>query len=127
MAAPCDGRRRLTLDPIDEFMLISSMGHPGLVPVDPISDTNSDHSGSDPGPAELELSRLLSFHHETPVDAEAQGDEPFTKIGAGACGADFARPGKPYAIKLSKIKNHQVLWNDYLSHTKIAQCFPLGV
>jgi hypothetical protein len=104
-------------------MLIPDMERLGLV--EPGSDTDSGPSSSDLGSVELELNRLLSFNRVTPVYAKAQSDEPFTKIGAGTCGAVFAQPGKPYAIKLSKTKCHKVLWNDYLRHAKIAQCFEL--
>ncbi|KAK3294861.1 zinc finger protein-domain-containing protein [Chaetomium fimeti] len=68
---------------------------------------------------------MLSFDRDIPIHPEIHGNEPFTKIGAGICGAVFARQGKSYAIKLSKTKSHKVLWNDYLMHVKIAHCFKL--
>lgn len=115
--------RRFSGDPALEFMLIPYMERLGLVEVG--SDTDSGPSSSDLGSVELELNRLLSFNRETPVSAKAQREQPFTKIGAGTCGAVFAQPGKPYAIKLSKTKCYKVLWNDYLMHANIAQCFDL--
>lgn len=108
--------------PTVKLMLILDLERLNIT--EPGSDTDSDSSGSYLGSLELELSVLLSFHRRTPVDdAKAQGDEPFTKIGAGSCGVVFAQPRRPYAIKLSKTKCHRVLWNDYLRHAKIAQCF----
>jgi hypothetical protein len=94
--------------------------------IDPTSDTNSSCSSSDLGPAEIELNHLLSFASETPLPAQGhQADAPFTKIGAGACGAVFAQQGKPYAIKLSKTSDHGALWNDYIRHAEIARHFGL--
>ncbi|KAK4043420.1 zinc finger protein-domain-containing protein [Parachaetomium inaequale] len=93
--------------------------------IDPASDTDSSCSSSDLGPAELELNRLLSFASETPLPAQAQADAPFTKIGAGACGAVFAQQGKPYATKLSKTSDHGALWNDYIRHAEITRHFGL--
>ncbi|KAH6856628.1 zinc finger protein-domain-containing protein [Chaetomium sp. MPI-CAGE-AT-0009] len=117
------GRRLRSLGgkPGVEFILASEMERLGLV--EPGSDSDSGPSSSDLGPVELELNRLLAFDHDITIPAEEQGDKPFTKIGAGICGAVCAQQGEPYAIKLSKTRCHKDLWNDYLMHAKIAHCF----
>jgi len=81
--------------------------------------------------ADHELNRMLSLHREVSTTSSAaeyhaaaqiRGDESFTKIGAGACGAVFAQDGRSLVVKLAKAED-QVLWNDYIMHASIAKHF----
>ncbi|KAL2200506.1 zinc finger protein-domain-containing protein [Corynascus similis CBS 632.67] len=115
-------RQRLIACPALEPDIAPEMELLGLV--DGASDTDSSRSSSDLGPVELELNRLLSFSTKTPVRTRPRDSgKPFTKIGAGSCGAVFAQNGTPYAVKMSKTEDHSALWNDYVCHARIAQLF----
>ncbi|EEU44701.1 uncharacterized protein NECHADRAFT_49569 [Fusarium vanettenii 77-13-4] len=54
-----------------------------------------------------------------------QQQEPFRKIGAGACGAIFGRPGKSIVIKLAKASDNDELWNDCVKHKHLLKQFKL--
>lgn len=67
-----------------------------------------------------QLHRLLSLDSPTSPSSSSPSPQPephqssICKIGAGACGAIFARDGgTPVAIKLAKSPNQTELWNDY--------------
>lgn len=67
-----------------------------------------------------QLHRLLSLDRPTSPSSSSPSPQPephqpsICKIGAGACGAIFARDGgTPVAIKLAKSPNQTKLWNDY--------------
>ncbi|KND86651.1 hypothetical protein TOPH_08714 [Tolypocladium ophioglossoides CBS 100239] len=70
-----------------------------------------------------ELLSLESVVSATSPAAEARGDEPFKKIGAGACGAVFAQDGQSFVAKLSKSDDHEALWNDYVRHLTFEELF----
>ncbi|EHK23828.1 uncharacterized protein TRIVIDRAFT_45409 [Trichoderma virens Gv29-8] len=50
-------------------------------------------------------------------------ENPFRKIGAGACGAVFAQEARPLAIKLAKTDDQMALENEYHKHELIEQQF----
>ncbi|KAL7783587.1 zinc finger domain-containing protein [Trichoderma ceciliae] len=104
-------------------------------------DVAADSSSAEPhrfethplGHLERQLRESLSLHlHDgTTValavsvqsDGQEQSDEPFRKIGAGACGAVFARDGEALAIKLAKRGNEDALRKDFRMHERIADQF----
>ncbi|UKZ84326.1 uncharacterized protein TrAFT101_000239 [Trichoderma asperellum] len=78
---------------------------------------------------ELELSRKLALRNhvfakflDTKHVAQKDTNDPYRKIGAGACGAIFAQDGQPFVIKLAKTDDEQ-LWNDNCMHASIADEF----
>lgn len=86
---------------------------------------------SSPSILDHELNRMLSLHSQISTTstaaeehqaAQVRDSDPFTKIGAGACGAVFAQQGRSIVAKLAKT-DEEFLWNDYKKHDKIAQQF----
>ncbi|KAL7951791.1 zinc finger domain-containing protein [Trichoderma barbatum] len=72
---------------------------------------------------DLELRSILLFG-SFPASPDSESFETtFRKIGAGACGAVFARNGKSKAIKLSKTTDEMALYNDYSMHVTIFEQF----
>ncbi|KAI1415704.1 zinc finger protein-domain-containing protein [Hypoxylon sp. FL1857] len=65
----------------------------------------------------LSLNTLMSTS-STQVQ-EQKGEGAFRNIGAGACGAIFAREGVQIALKLAKFPGSD-LWNDYIMHMLIS-------
>ncbi len=124
------GGNRPTLDcpPAVEHELAVNLEHLNLI--DMRSDSDSSESSSDLGQIDLELNHLLSLKsrtqaRETPPGTPGEDEEPFVKIGAGACGTIIAQPSKLFVVKVSKANQQEALWNDYLKHAKVAKCFSL--
>lgn len=117
-------KKRYELDADTAYVLLQHLER--LKIVDSASDTDSSWSSSDLTPADAELNSLLSFDEDRPAD-ERPPDEPWTKIGAGSCGAVFARSadGKSFALKLSKTKDHQRLWDNYVVQANLVELFDL--
>lgn len=75
-----------------------------------------------------QLHHLLSLNTPTSPPSSSPRPEPhkpsFRKIGAGACGAIYARDGgTAVAIKLAKSPDQTELWNDYRQHITIFRAF----
>ena len=74
------------------------------------------------------LTPKLSLFDEMFMRSPTPDPQPTTayrKIGAGACGAVFARDGNSegLAIKLAKVSDNTELWNDYIRHSTISKHF----
>lgn len=126
------------------FAIMAAPNNPeGLRQDDPLAkligaDMNSPVSPTDTvglalSASDLQLNRMLSIHTElstassdTKHHAAAQAEcrISFRKIGAGACGAVFAKDGESLAVKLAKDRSDSSeLWNDFLMHKTIAESF----
>ncbi|KAM0435242.1 hypothetical protein ACHAPT_003332 [Fusarium lateritium] len=66
----------------------------------------------------LSLGKVVSASHRR---QPPKVDQPFRKIGAGACGAIFGQHGKSIVIKVAKVSDNNDLWNDYLMHKLISE------
>ncbi|KAK5989937.1 hypothetical protein PT974_08200 [Cladobotryum mycophilum] len=94
----------------------------------------SDTTTTTTGLREIEsgLNRMLSLYSQISTTssnaayhatAQEKDTESFKKIGAGACGAVFAKDGESLVAKLSKTNDDEPLWNDYITHSKIEAHF----
>jgi hypothetical protein len=126
MAAFGGGRPHLGAPPAIEHELVANLAY--LSFIDTRSDSDTSLSSSDLGRIEHELSHLLSLKCKTlardpPAQTRDGDEEPFIKIGTGACGTIIAQPSQPFVVKLSKANQQEALWNDYVRHAKLAKCF----
>lgn len=94
---------------------------------DPLANT------SDLPKSDAQLRRMLSLksvvsttssNAERDASAQAVVRKTFRQIGTGSCGSVFAQDGKSLVYKLANNSDyHAQLWEDYKTHTKIAEHF----
>lgn len=100
-------------------------------PFDPSEEAllnNSDTSPITCHGVDSSFTRRLSLNDEISMYSLTPNSQPTTayrKIGAGACGAVFARGGnsQDIAIKLAKVSKNTELWNDYVRHLMTSKQF----
>lgn len=78
-----------------------------LLSLDPVISTASPPSAT-----------YISRH-----EAQKELQVGFRKIGFGQCGLVFERPGRGYIVKLARPFFHDSLWNDFLVHSQVSECF----
>lgn len=110
--------------PLDEAMNDLSANIELFSTLSEAEDSQEPRSHADLGEIEAQLHHMLSIHAsspaaESPSPAREVSSATWIRIGAGACGAIFARDGKSEIAKISKMDGDD-LWNDFRQHVKIS-------